>query len=177
MSRELRFDVDEDTVLDSLFQSIATSLNAWRRISQDGALEFVSRDNRGESSFIFNQENIEGETLRPSRTIDPVRTVIVPFFNGSIEAETNADIQDLSTSVVIDSLLKNRVDAEALGQIEAARYSNAQATYIMTHLSNAEELNVGNFGILDHVEIGGNCFIGMMERRPLEDRTVVEVTI
>ena len=177
MSKELRFDVDEDTVLDSLFQSIATSLNAWRRISQDGALEFVSRDNRGESTFIFNQENIEGGSLRPTRTIDPVRTVIVPFFNGSIEAETNADIQDLSTSVVIDSLLKNRVDAEALGQIEAARYSNAQATYIMTHLSNAEELNVGNFGILDHVEIGGNCFIGMMERRPLEDRTVVEVTI
>ena len=174
---ELRFDADENTLLDDLLVQIATSVNAWRRISQDGLLEFVSKDREITSTYTFNQSSIDGQTIRQIASIDPVAIVNVPYFNAVEPVETGADINDLSTDVTIDSLLKNQADAQALGSKEAQRYTRPRNRYVFELLDRADELNIADNVLIDHGEIGGKALISNMERRILQNTTQLEVTI
>ena len=174
---ELRFDADENTVLDDLLVSIASSVNCWRRISQDGLLEFVSKDREITSTYTFNQSSIDGSTIRQIASIDPVATVNVPYFNGSEPVETGAAINNLSTDVTIDSLLKNQADALTLGGIEAQRFARPQNRYLFELLDRADEINIADYVFIDHGEFGGKAYISNIERRILQDTTLLEVTI
>lgn len=175
LSTELRFDFGTNDTADGIIEQIATSLNAWRRIGQDGTLEIVSKNHTGTMQNI-TAGMVEASSMTQTNSIDPVARVIVPYFNATTETLTGADLNGLDSSVTIDSLLKNQADAEALGLIEAQRYAKPQNRYRFDVLRDYQDLNVAEQRVIDHPAVSGQGFISSMEWRLGENRTRIELT-
>ena len=178
---QVNFTVTENSNLENVLRMLGRGADAFPRIDQrTGELHMIGVGYPNAPEHEFNENNIIDGTLNVVDTIEPVETVIVTWGPNQEEVEvpTGASINGAKTEIRYETFVSTAIFAQfSIGATVAARYAKQQNVWQFEITGTAPLIELGDKGLMTHYDVEGEGVVIHLDRKPLIDRTIVEVLI
>ncbi len=166
-----------DSIALTEIKRLTDSMGAYTRFSQTGQLEVFIPEITA-SPRVLTEDDIMYGSINMIEIIQPVKTVVCELYDGTrIEAATTADTGELDEELVFKTVLRRTGDATLFVNKKKLYYSTSHAVWSMQIFDIASQLQVGDDVRIEHSELTGEGIVTRIQRAPLSQYTLIEVTI
>lgn len=161
-----------------VLRDLASSVGAYVRISQLGAIEIIVPDSTDGPVVTFTEDDIADRSVSVV-DLDPAYKKIKINYadDGMVEGVTAAATGDLSETISIDTVLVNQGNSEEILSDNQDKYASSRIVWELKVSDISGLSQVGDYIAIEHEELSGNGFISSIKRSSLFRFSTVEVTL